>query len=306
MLKIHSMQKGEKVSVLNVRVFILLLFMCLACKMMGQEKYEVISTSRLNVRNKPTTNSLVVGTLNPDEQIEVFSIMDSWAKISYKGRIAYVSSKYIRKIEIKEDIPVVAENQEESSPITNAPEETNIPETTFNEFAKARNIGIDFVPSICGGFINFVSDYASPKGNVGFGVDFAFQFIANQTISFIPKDYYMEASLGYSLRGSGAFPLHYITIKLSPIGYRCKISDFMLWGKIGVYAGYTFSTMETYSYTFDTNVDIGILCAIGVEYKRFGLGSSYERGITNVCNSNLKLKNQCVFLNLSCRLFNLK
>lgn len=306
MLKINNKQKGEKFPIIYFKTFVFLLFINLASNVMGQEKYEVISTSRLNVRNKPSTNSSVIGTLNPHEQIDVYSIIDSWAKISYKSRMAYVSSKYIRKIEVKEDIPIVVEYKEESNPVASETKETETPKMIYNAPTKNDNIEIDFVPSIYGGFTNFVSDNASPKGNIGFGVDFAFQFTANQPISFIPKDYYMEASLGYSLKGSGAFPLHYITMKLSPVGYRYIISDFMLLGKIGTYVGYTFSTIETNSHSFDTNVDIGILCEIGVEYKRIGVGFSYERGFTNVCNSNLKLNNQCVFLNLSYRLFNLK
>lgn len=306
MLKICNKRKGEKCLIISVKTFIFLFFISLTTNAIGQETYEVVSTSRLNVRSKPSTNSSIIGTLNPHEQVDVYSIIDSWAKISYKSRMAYVSSKYIRKIEIKENIPVVVERQEENNPITSETKETEISEVIYNEPTKKDNIGIDFVPSIYGGFTNFVSDNASPKGNIGFGADFAFQFIANRPIGFIPKDYYMEASLGYSLKGSGAFPLHYIIMKLSPIGYRYMISDFMLLSKIGVYTGYTFSTIETNSHSFDTNIDIGILCEIGIEYKRVGVGLSYEQGFANVCNSNLRLNNQCVFLNLSYRLFNLK
>ena len=109
MLKIHNKQKEKNTSNISVKIFIFLFFIGTASNVVGQEKYEVISTSRLNVRNKPTTNSSIIGTLNPHEQIDVYSIIDSWAKISYRSRMAYVSSKYIRKIEIKENIPIVTE-----------------------------------------------------------------------------------------------------------------------------------------------------------------------------------------------------
>ncbi len=66
------------------------------------------------------------------------------------------------------------------------------------------------MPTLYGGMVNLVSDNASPKGNIGGGVDFSFQFIVKENITIIPRNYYMEASLGYSLRGSGHFPLHYI------------------------------------------------------------------------------------------------
>ena len=98
MLKIHNKQKEKNTSNISVKIFIFLFFIGTASNVVGQEKYEVISTSRLNVRNKPTTNSSIIGTLNPHEQIDVYSIIDSWAKISYRSRMAYVSSKYIRKM----------------------------------------------------------------------------------------------------------------------------------------------------------------------------------------------------------------
>ena len=115
MLKIHNKQKEKNTSNISVKIFIFLFFIGTASNVVGQEKYEVISTSRLNVRNKPTTNSSIIGTLNPHEQIDVYSIIDSWAKISYRSRMAYVSSKYIRKIEIKENIPIVTEYQDRKS-----------------------------------------------------------------------------------------------------------------------------------------------------------------------------------------------
>ena len=288
------------------KLLFLLLFMAFAISAVGQEKYEVVSVLKLNVRSRQTTKSSIIGKLSRQDTIDVYSIVNSWAKINFKNRTAYVSSKYLKKVEIKEE-PVIELVEEEIIPILEAPVENETsPSVLDKEPVKESYLDIDFVPSIYGGYTNFASDNASPKGNIGFGVDFAFQFIANQRIKFVPKNYYMEASLGYSCKGSGAFPMHYITLKLSPIGYRYKFSDYMLFCKIGAYAGYTFSTIETSQNSFDSNIDIGMLGGIGIEYKKIGIGVSYERGFTNVCNSNLKLNNQCIFLNLSYRLFNLK
>lgn len=291
---------------ISVRLFVVLFFISMVGGVLGQEKYEVISTSKLNVRNRPTTKSSIIGKLNPHEEIDVYSIVNNWAKISYNSRMAYISSKYIRKIEVEEDIPVVDEHQEKSEPIINIVEVRDTAETLCKVQKQNHNVAIDFVPMVYGGFANFVSDNASPNGTIGFGLDLAFQFIANNSIRFIPKGYYMETSLGYALKGSNAFPLHYITVKLSPLGYRYKLSDFIFFGNIGINVGYTFSTIETNSHSFDTNADVGILGDIGIEYKKIGFGILYERGLTNVCNSKLKLRNQCVCLKLSYRLFNLK
>lgn len=173
--------------------------------------------------------------------------------------------------------------------------------------AKAgNNVFIDFVPSIYGVFSNFASSGTSPKGTMGFGVDMAFQFVAGDKIGFIPKNYYIEGSLGYSMRGSAAFPMHYLNLKISPIGYRYGIFDFVLFANLGAYIGYSPSGIQTYRYQFNTNIDTGISCKVGIEYGSLGLSVLYERGFPNVCDSNLPLKNQIIGVSLSYRLFNIK
>lgn len=276
----------------------------------AREKYEVISTTRLNVRSKPEAKSSVIGSLYPNEVIDILSITNSWAKIEYKGRMAYVSSKYIKKIEVKEDVAEYEVHEKESISEISQMDEASQPEiqnvTVDNDNSLLKSLSIDFVPSVAGGFSNFVSDKVTPKGGFGLGVDLTFQFIAENSILFIPKDYFMDFSLGYSLKGSAAFPMHYITMKLSPIGYRKDFSEFSLFGKVGYLTGYTTSTIETGQYTFNSNLDFGVLAEMGVEYNGIGIALAYERGLANVCDSNLKLRNSGLFLKLSCRLFDVR
>ena len=61
--------------------------------------YKVVNAQSLNVRSAPTTKSGVVGILKSGEEIEVISISNNWAKIKYKGKIAYVSVSYLQKVE---------------------------------------------------------------------------------------------------------------------------------------------------------------------------------------------------------------
>lgn len=63
------------------------------------ETYRVINASHLNVRSQPTTQSTVVGSLAQGDKVEVFSVEGSWARIKYKDKTAYVSTKYLEKIE---------------------------------------------------------------------------------------------------------------------------------------------------------------------------------------------------------------
>lgn len=288
----------------SLRKILFISFLSWASSIWGQETYEVVSTSMLNVRSKPTTKSVVLGKLKANDEVKVYSIANSWAEIIYKNKRAYVSSRYLRKINIEdeganEDIII-----QESPIVVSEPKEEAIQEVIPER--KKGKIGIDFLPTLYGGMVNLVSDNASPKDNIGGGVDFSFQFIAKENIAIIPQNYYIESSIGYSLRGSGHFPLHYVMAKISPIGYRYKISNIELYGNVGAYIGYTFSTIETNSHSFDSNIDWGVLAKIGIEYNKIGLGLSYERGLNNVCNSNLALKNQGIFFNVSYRLLILK
>lgn len=163
-----------------------------------REKYEVISTTRLNVRSKPDAKSSVIGSLYPNDVIDILSITDSWAKIEYKGRMAYVSSKYIKKIEVKEDVAEYEVHEKESISEISQMDEASQPEiqnvTVDNDNSLLKSLLIDFVPSVAGGFSNFVSDKVTPKGRFGLGVDLTFQFIAENSILFIPKDYFMDFS----------------------------------------------------------------------------------------------------------------
>lgn len=174
---------------------------------------------------------------------------------------------------------------------------TNMP--TYNTSNK---LGIEFVPNIYCGFSNFTSANLKTNGTIGCGVDFAFQFIAKDKISFIPKNYFAEASIGYTLRGASSYPMHYINLKVLPFGYKYDFNTFNLFAKLGVYTGFPLSSIET----FDSNVDFGMAFCIGAEYKKFGLGISYEQGFTNVCRPKLGLSNSCVLLNFSYRLFSFK
>ena len=65
----------------------------------AQTLYKVISSSRLNVRELPNSNSKILGTLSPNTQIGVTKFIDEWVEFIYNGQFAYVSSKYIAKID---------------------------------------------------------------------------------------------------------------------------------------------------------------------------------------------------------------
>ena len=100
--------------------------------------------------------------------------------------------------------------------------------------------------------------------------------------------------------------MHYFNIKLMPFGYRLVLDDYAFFGKFGVYAGLSASEIDTYYNHFHTNPDMGISVGLGFEMYNIGVGLSFEQGFIDVCDANLSLKNQCLFVNLSYRLFDIK
>lgn len=54
-----------------------------------------ITANSLNVRNKPSLNSDVIGKLNSGETVAVISQNDSWTEISFSGNAGWISSQYI-------------------------------------------------------------------------------------------------------------------------------------------------------------------------------------------------------------------
>ena len=56
----------------------------------------VVSSGSVNVRNRPSTNSQVIGSLYNGQTVRVLGTYLDWAIIDFGGRRAYVSSDYIR------------------------------------------------------------------------------------------------------------------------------------------------------------------------------------------------------------------
>ncbi len=269
------------------------------------ELYTVVSFSRLNVRNRPSTDSQILGSLESDSKISVLDIIGQWARIPYNGTDGFVNINYIQKIDAEPSI-----GEESQGVIDKEIQQDTLIEPIATGNTKSFNfwesISIDFIPNVYCGFSTFISDKVSPKAVAGFGIDAAFQLVVKENIGFIPKNYFMEASLGYSMRGSAAFPMHYINVKILPFGHGCQLGDFFLNGKMGLYVGCPLSKIETHYNSFDSKADVGLMLAVGSEYKKIGVSISYEQGLTNVCSSKLRLKNTCVCVNVSYRLFSFK
>lgn len=159
-----------------------------------------------------------------------------------------------------------------------------------------------FFVDLFGGYINYAWDDGSPEPGLGFGVDFGLQYQYKKSHVESPKGLLGELSIGYSYRGSGAYPIHYIGTRLLPLSYRTPISSNMSFIiKIGAYSLFPLSKLETsHGKEFDCNIDFGLSAGLGVEIKRFGLIATYEHGFSKVCDhSTVDLYNRGGFIVLS-------
>lgn len=60
------------------------------------------TTTRVNIRTKPTTKSKIVRTVKTNRKIKVVKKLDNgWTKIIFKGKKRYINSKYLSKMKQK-------------------------------------------------------------------------------------------------------------------------------------------------------------------------------------------------------------
>lgn len=62
-------------------------------------KIEAWTTTNVNLRSKPNTNSDIITTLTNDTKIQKLSISDDWTMVVYEDKTGWVYSKYIRDTE---------------------------------------------------------------------------------------------------------------------------------------------------------------------------------------------------------------
>lgn len=77
---------------------LVIVILCCSVFATAQIKYEVTTSTFLNVRSYASTDAPVLGTINNRGEVYVYDIANGWAKISYDGGYAYISSDYITKV----------------------------------------------------------------------------------------------------------------------------------------------------------------------------------------------------------------
>lgn len=99
------------------------------CSAFASTPYEVTAKTSLNVRSSASAKGAVIGKLYNGERIEVVEIQGQWAVISYGGRTAYVSSRYIAPLPVSQS----ETGEEPATQNISEKEESAAPENTVEQ-----------------------------------------------------------------------------------------------------------------------------------------------------------------------------
>lgn len=150
-----------------------------------------------------------------------------------------------------------------------------------------------------GGYSTFKWSGGTPKAGIGFGGGISGQFFLSGNNS--PDGYFAEIGIGYSRKGSAAYPMDYVGAKVFPLSYSFGENSFFV--KIGGYLGYPLSKIKTINNSYDGKLDYGVDVGVGVFFlEKFSAMISIEEGFAKICDSSTKLNNRNVFLTLSYRI----
>lgn len=285
--------------------------------------YEVTAT-RLNVRVSPSSKASVIGAVSKGEQLEILNIDSAgWAKIEYKNRQGFVSSKFLRFIRTNNpepiEIPIVKEDtvevQKEEKPLV-VETDTPIRHSNNDKFSTllkgpgriSNNFELYYGLSAGIGYSSFIWDGELASGTLTYTADLYAELFFNNKVIFIPRNYFFEFQLGYDYKGAASYPMHYIHCRLYPFGYKIPLNPIKLVGKAGLYIGFPLNELESQSeyYSWGGDFQIGISAAIGIEYKQFCLGANVEYNFTEVANTPVTLNNFAIFGTLSYKFGKLK
>lgn len=94
------MKTNERKSKTNIAGTILCVAMLtLLCSMAAAQERYVVTATKLNVRKAASAEAAIVGGLSKGDQVDVYSFKGGWAEIGFKNGKAFVSKKYIEKLD---------------------------------------------------------------------------------------------------------------------------------------------------------------------------------------------------------------
>lgn len=294
------------------KLIIFAVCLCSFASVFAETNYKVSSSSRLNVRKTPSTSGVVLGTFKSGEEITVLSIKNGWAKVEFGKNIGYVSAKYIQelpqKVEVEpQEIEEVVE-VEEVEPETTEPIYEIVSQTWSSSiitpviFGKCMpsNMNLYFAGQIGLGWSNFLWNDGDVNGTFAFSVDVLAQLYFEDKVSFIPKNWNSELSLGYDRKGAADFCMSYIHLGIKPLGYKMSFGPVDVVANAGINLAFPLNDLETSTNSWSADFQCGVIGGVRVERRNFAIGCSVEYDFTEVSSScNQTLNNVAVWGTLS-------
>ncbi|MEY8749350.1 N-acetylmuramoyl-L-alanine amidase [Alkalicoccobacillus gibsonii] len=83
---------------------------------LAAEMGEVDTQVSLNVRSEPSEAGTIIGSLSPGERVEYIDVGNGWGQITYQGKLGFVSTNYLMKMERTPEPQVTPSEEPESEP----------------------------------------------------------------------------------------------------------------------------------------------------------------------------------------------
>jgi len=278
------------------------------------DTYVVTASTILNIRKSPSKKSKIIGTLSPNQEVDVVEIKDNWAKITCKKGYGYIYASYIASKTannpIAEEGPMEKDNPVENVDIVsdeNIHQHYNTDQNSEYEpeIRKYTNTDLDVnTPLIFGsslsdnlniylgiqggfGFSTFQWDGGDVNEKMSYSGDIIAQMYFENKTSFIPRNWYCEADLGFDSKGASDFDMNYIHFRAYPFGYRVRVSPINVVFKAGANVAYPINQFYD---EYDSDFQVGIIGGFQIEWEQFAIGCNVEYDFTEVsasCNQTL-------------------
>lgn len=282
--------KSQRISKLRTPLCSLLIMIYIIAS--GQEKC-IVTTTKLNVRKTPSSESNVIGTLSKGDTINIRVYKKSWAEIDFKKGIGYVSKKHIEPIEIEYTIEPEPQTEVDENQIIESEEDSVlVPEKRKKWFSFLNNVNFRLTSSLSMGLSNLYSFDAYSHPRFGFGIDVGSQI----TASFMPEHMFSELTLGYMSLGNSNYSFPSFSVNFLPIGYRSNPFDLWKLQNARYYAvgglsfqfsgGGIFFSRNSQSYSFYPKPTVNLYIKGGIEITdMIAVGIIYMHSFDNVCRN---------------------
>lgn len=257
---------------------VLLLLLCITAT--AQDIY-VVTATKLNVRKSASAESSIVGSLSKGDKVDVYNFKGGWAEIGFKNGTAFVSKKYLEKVE--------SETTSQSKlPSTPAPEPQK-KETQVLTMPKEKPSAASFdLIGSASFYFNFSrhSSYWNVSSDVGviFTRTYGFLSFSSESCVFatggLGLSYYSYSEsfsyAGYSASVNGSSSTFLFPLRAGiRIGGNDGINGTLQAGLVPSFTLYSIANSETVHLSFGDRWGISGSIKATIAYKRYGLMAEY-------------------------------